>query len=430
MRDIGGWDIRVDLDGLMAGGFAGGGVVDGPEDPVNKAREARWMANRPFANTTVDDARRMQYKAERAAALNRNTYNARNVSDNTSVRNIVPESVVLPTGETVMKDEPEQDNIVGLVSQTRLGRIESPVVDPIHDEPSGRMDTPVIDFLYGMTPWELAYYLKDSFGELKDNGFGEGRGLNAALSVASILPLGKIGKIAKNEEKILSKMSKWSPEKWTAAQDAAIARSDMAEAQRLRDLHFLTKSNTSVLDEYGMPLRTYHGSPNTDIKEFRHVPPRTGGRGTGTEGFYVTSSKSYADRYRAKHLMRPSDLDNGRIYDLYVNAKKVATFPDDFPNNTRISFINNMNAPERAFLENNGYDGIKLGKFLNNSTGERPEMAVLNPNQLKLADAVTYDDNGIRIPLGLRDNFKIGDIRYAIAPFLAGGIGLYNTKNK
>ena len=44
--------------------------------------------------------------------------------------------------------------------------------------------------------------------------------------------------------------------------------------------------------------------------------------------------------------MRPSDLDNGRIYDLYVNAKKVATFPDDFPNNTRISFINNMNAPE------------------------------------------------------------------------------------
>ena len=225
-------------------------------------------------------------------------------------------------------------------------------------------------------------------------------------------------------------MSKWSPEQWTAAQDAAIARGDMAEAQKLRDLHFLTKSNTSVLNESGMPLRTYHGSPNTDIKEFRHVPPRTGGRGTGTEGFYVTSNRSYADRYRAKHLMRPSDLDNGRIYDLYVNAKKVATFPDDFPNNTRISFINNMNAPERAFLENNGYDGIELGKFLNNSTGERPEMAVLNPNQLKLADAVTYDDNGIRIPLGLRDNFNIGDIRYAIAPFFAGGIGLYNTKNK
>ena len=30
----------------------------------------------------------------------------------------------------------------------------------------------------------------------------------------------------------------WTPEQWTAAQDAAIARGDMAEAQRLRDLHF------------------------------------------------------------------------------------------------------------------------------------------------------------------------------------------------
>jgi len=34
------------------------------------------------------------------------------------------------------------------------------------------------------------------------------------------------------------------------------------------------------------------------------------------------------------------------------------------------------------------------------------------PNNLKLADAVTYDDNGVRIPLGERDNFKLNDIRY------------------
>lgn len=211
-----------------------------------------------------------------------------------------------------------------------------------------------------------------------------------------------------------------TPEQWTAAQDVAIARGDMAEAQRLRDLHFLTNSNTSVLNDFGMPLHTYHGSPNTDITEFRHVPPKTGGRGTGTEGFYVTSNKSYADRYKARHLMRPSELNNGKIYDLYVNAKKVITFPDDFPSNTSVSFITNMNAPERAFLENNGYDGIKLGKFLNNSTGKRPEMAVLNSNQLKSADAVTYDDNGVRIPLGDRDNFNINDIRWLLIPTAAG----------
>lgn len=35
---------------------------------------------------------------------------------------------------------------------------------------------------------------------------------------------------------------KITPKQWTAAQDAAIARGDMAEAQRLRDLHFMTKA--------------------------------------------------------------------------------------------------------------------------------------------------------------------------------------------
>lgn len=217
-----------------------------------------------------------------------------------------------------------------------------------------------------------------------------------------------------------------TPEQWTTAQDAAIARCDWAEAQRLRDLHFLIKSNTSVLNEFGMPLHTYHGSPSTDIREFRHVPPGTGGRGTGTEGFYVTPNISYADRYRAKHLMRPSDLDKGRIYDLYVNAKKVATFPDDFPSDTNVSFFYHMNAPERALLENNGYDGMKLGKFLNNSTGKRPEIVVLNPNQLKSADAITYDNNGNRIPLGDRDNFTKNDIMWSwLFPFL--GIGTLGT---
>ena len=51
---------------------------------------------------------------------------------------------------------------------------------------------------------------------------------------------------------------------------------------------------------------------------------------------------------------------------------------------------------------------------------------------MKLADAVTYDDKGIRIPLGERDNFKSNDIRYALIPFVTGGIGygIYNKAKK
>lgn len=51
---------------------------------------------------------------------------------------------------------------------------------------------------------------------------------------------------------------------------------------------------------------------------------------------------------------------------------------------------------------------------------------------MKLADAITYDDKGIRIPLGERDNFNLTDIRYALMPFIVGGTGygIYNRGKK
>jgi len=54
------------------------------------------------------------------------------------------------------------------------------------------------------------------------------------------------------------------------------------------------------------------------------------------------------------------------------------------------------------------------------------------PNKIKLADAVTYDDNGVRIPLGERDNFGINDIRYGLLPFagITGTATLHNKSNK
>lgn len=54
-----------------------------------------------------------------------------------------------------------------------------------------------------------------------------------------------------------------------------------------------------------------------------------------------------------------------------------------------------------------------------NSTFE--EVVTRNNNQMKLADAVTYDNTGKIIPLSKRDNFNLADIRYALAPL---GLGL------
>lgn len=43
---------------------------------------------------------------------------------------------------------------------------------------------------------------------------------------------------------------------------------------------------------------------------------------------------------------------------------------------------------------------------------------------IKLSDPITYDDSGNIIPLSKRDNFSKSDIRYALFPGAAVGVGL------
>lgn len=209
-----------------------------------------------------------------------------------------------------------------------------------------------------------------------------------------------------------------TPEQWTAAQDAAIARGDMAETQRLRDLHFKVKTSGDTLDELGNPLHVYHGSTEKNITEFykpsdlRYKRPE--GRATAEEGIYTSPSEGYASIY-AIDLNKGFD-SSGRVYDLYSNTKQM---PVD--SNTSINYAS-LSTKDANLIRAKGYNGIT----------DNGEHVVLEPNQLKLADAVTYDVNGIKIPLGLRDNFKINDIRYGLLPFLGLGTAatLYGRSNE
>lgn len=73
-----------------------------------------------------------------------------------------------------------------------------------------------------------------------------------------------------------------TPEQWTTAQDAAIARGDMAEAQRLRDLHFkVSAPDTQIVDKNGNPIHSYHGTG----KRFNEFDT-TGKYSTLDEGYY------------------------------------------------------------------------------------------------------------------------------------------------
>lgn len=194
-----------------------------------------------------------------------------------------------------------------------------------------------------------------------------------------------------------------TPEQWTAAQDAAIARGDMAEAQRLRDLHFkVSTPDNKIVNEENMPFHVYHGTPNN----FTTFDPNRINGGNYGKGFYFSPRTDVAQRYATK---------DGNIMDTYLNLKT----EDIFPNDRYGEIIYNDGA---IIADAVGRRNLKYAR----------EFRVNRPNQVKSADTVTYDDKGVRIPLGERDNFSLNDIRYGLLPFISlGTLGtMYGTSKK
>ena len=136
--------------------------------------------------------------------------------------------------------------------------------------------------------------------------------------------------------------SKITPAQWTAAQDAAIARGNMTEAQRLRDLHFkVSAPNTQIKDIQ------YHGSKG-NIK-FNVFDPKLIGQtdqGWAGRGYYFTSTKDYAKMYGSEPRA------------FYINAKKVH-------DGKASTYFGRENSPEaEVFKRVNKKRGVDLKKLL------------------------------------------------------------------
>lgn len=275
-----------------------------------------------------------------------------------------------------------------------------------------------------------------------------------------------------------------TPEQWTAAQDAAIARGDMTEAQRLRDLHFKVNTpNNKAVDTEGNPLYLYHGSPERNITTF---DPTKGKR--KTVGSLDSKSSDKMNFFTSDDFLPEAYIENsetgqlGKVYSTYVNMEKPLVldyngrnwngsgikasfnrpllgkdfyplegeypyFPTEadamielrkrFPNFGEITEgnfkvisddIKPINSAIEEGLNTGNYDSAIIKNVAEAGQGSLNGPIIVDdyvsfgsPNQIKLADAVTYDDKGVRIPLGKRDNFNINDIRYGLLPF---GIGL------
>ena len=198
-----------------------------------------------------------------------------------------------------------------------------------------------------------------------------------------------------------------TPEQWTAAQDAAIARGDIAEAQRLRDLHFQVSAPNTVASVNGQPLQLYHGTNATfntfDLSKYGSTDGGTFGRGV-----YTTPVKEYAELYGKNNMPLYMKLDNPRDY--------------------RNSSIGDLMAEKLAFGDDfatgNGIDGV-IGRPSWKGFKGLEEYISHNPKNIKSSLPVTYGPDGTRIPLGIRDNFNINDIRYGLLAPLAGGTALF-----
>ena len=276
--------------------------------------------------------------------------------------------------------------------------------------------------------------------------------------------IGDIGKNSKTTPVDFNNLTleQWTPEQWTAAQDAAIARGDMAEAQRLRDLHFqVSAPNTKT----NVPLWTSSEEAfnSFDLSHFGETDS-----GFFGYGHYLTPMEKYAATYHPVNRRFYVNMENPYIgsNDQYFNriqyvkdrlAKRKENIMRNLRDGKLTNFSKKLGINENTPLEeaehlvdkyikdetvrwNNKYvkyadefegkDGVLSWRELqgtsNKQEGIYKEVVVPNGEQIKSADAVTYDNNGVRIPLGLRDNFRSKDIRYGLIPLSIGGTALGN----
>lgn len=250
---------------------------------------------------------------------------------------------------------------------------------------------------------------------------------------------------------------------WTAAQDAAIARGDISEAQRLRDLHFKINTPGNVVIKEGAPTHNYHG---TD-REFNTFDIRFFGRtdyGDRGKGFYFSENRNVSKDYgpivkdvylyaktpykgfgKEKYLGRGRSKDEVVQYLTEQHRKSLENSVKHMINQQKsgshspmydeLGITKDMSEQEIRNLVNKAYNHEDVIPYEVGNLDEADvflspyENVVFKPNQIKSANAVTYDNKGVRIPLGERDNFKLTDVRYSLLPFLGIGAG-YGAYNK
>lgn len=244
----------------------------------------------------------------------------------------------------------------------------------------------------------------------------------------------------------------------------------------------------------GYQTGAYHGSPETDITEFNTRSDDTKKQKLQLLfGTHFTQNKSFAEIYthKAKNSKGTSRMTSktGKVYDVYLNlgnSLDLATAHNYTPDTEMFQLYNDLPAnikrkhkpftfsaydteqglgsgeyitarhmedalqdmsPKDAteFLVDHGYNSVQyLANYnigmSNNRFGRDPSIIMLDPEKIKSADPVTYDDQGNVIPLSERFKSNNNDIRYQlpddivlekqIREYLAGGGSLQQQQTE
>ena len=209
----------------------------------------------------------------------------------------------------------------------------------------------------------------------------------------------------------------------------AVERGDMETAQKLvMEAAKLAMPNTKVVDEDGNPKVVYHGTPNYFNAFSKEMFGTSTDRGIWGNGFYFSEDGGYAKQYQKRNgadgrtlslflsLKNPlfiSLKDGGNEGAMYFHQLNEKYFTDDiFEDAAKVD--ENMKKAQQQLSDNliaDGYDGVVI-EYSHPTIAQ--EYVAFEPNQIKSADPVTYDDAGNVIPLSERFNPKKEDIRYSI----------------
>lgn len=188
--------------------------------------------------------------------------------------------------------------------------------------------------------------------------------------------------------------------------DSAVKSGDIETAQRLVD---------EAAKNAGYTTKAYHGTLTKGITEFKKS--FIGSRFSYDEvGFFFTDNLKLAEDYATSEF----DADRkGEVISAYIKTSNAFIFDKDyaikngygnvFRDNDIIDVWDNYQSALLDEAEEMRADSIIV------KDGQSMMVVAFEPNQIKSAEPITYDNNGNVIPLSERFNAKKRDIRFSLS---------------